>query len=288
VLVKLSELLSNAASSASAVGAFTAYNLETAVAVLDAAGRREAGVMLLVSEHAFRSRSGSALARTLTAVAAQAPVPCCVQLDHVTSLETIEAAFEAGIGAVMADGSRLSVKENAEFVGAAVRVAQRFGGGVEAELGRIEGDEEIASAAASGKLTEPLQAAAFLESTGASCLAVSIGNAHGRYVHPPQLDLERLERVHAATPVPLSLHGASGLPDEQVLTSVARGIRKVNVNTELRDRYFALLAQRLAEFSGGARVLALQEELIDALAAVVDAKLNLFAPPNAAHPIPAT
>lgn len=284
MLVKLGELLSNAASSGSAVGGFTAYNLETAVAVLDAAGRRQVGVMLLVSEQAFTSRSGPALACTLTAVAAHAPVPCCVQLDHVTSLATIETVFEAGLGAVMADGSKLSLEENAEFVAAAVRVADRFGGAVEAELGRIEGDEEIATAAAEGKLTEPLQAEAFLERTGASCLAVSIGNAHGRYAHPPQLDLERLERIQAATPVPLSLHGASGLPDEQVLASVARGIRKVNVNTELRDRYFALVAQRLPQLRGSARLLALQEELIDALAGVVDAKLNLFAPQNEAHP----
>jgi ketose-bisphosphate aldolase len=199
-----------------------------------------------------------------------------VQLDHVSDLPTIEAAFEHGIGAVMADGSLLSYEQNVQFVAAAARVAARFGAGVEAELGRIEGDEEVAAAAAAGKLTDPDQAAEFLARGGADCLAVSIGNAHGRYRRKPELDIDRLELVHRAVATPLSLHGASGLPDDQVTAAIVRGIRKVNVNTELRDRYFDVLAERLPELRDGARLLALQQELIAALSAVVDAKLALF------------
>jgi tagatose 1,6-diphosphate aldolase GatY/KbaY len=223
------------------------------------------------------------LARSLIAVGAQAPVPCCVQLDHVDDLDTMEAALGAGVGALMADGSKLPYDDNVELVGAAVRLAETFGAGVEAELGRIEGDEEVASAAAAGKLTEPAQADAFVSRTGAACLAVSIGNAHGRYERAPQLDLERLARIDAATDCSLSLHGASGLPDGQLTACVQRGIRKVNVNTELRDRYFDVLAERGPELREGARLLALQGVLIEALAAVVDAKLALFAAEDAAR-----
>jgi ketose-bisphosphate aldolase len=271
------ELLSQAESRERAIGGFTAYNLETAVAICDAATQHDVGVMLLISAQAFASRAGGSLARTLHGVAAQATVPCCVQIDHVAELGIMAAALEAGVGAVMADGSRLSYEHNVALVAEAVRLAERFGAGVEAELGRIEGDEEIARATADGKLTDPDQAEAFVSRTGAACLAVSIGNAHGRYARAPQLDLDRLAQIDEATDLPLSLHGASGLPDEQVRASVRRGIRKVNVNTELRDRYFDLLADRAPALRGGARLLALQEELIDALAAVVDSKLALFA-----------
>jgi tagatose 1,6-diphosphate aldolase GatY/KbaY len=276
MLVRFAELLSRAGSRGRAVGGFTAYNLETAVAVLEAAARQDVEVMLLISAQSFASRAGPALARTLVATAAESPAACCVQLDHVDSLEVIEAALEAGVGAVMADGSKLPYADNLGFVARAVTLATRFGGGVEAELGRIEGDEEIALAAADGKLTDPAQAESFVAQTGASCLAVSIGNAHGRYVRPPELDLDRLEQIRSATAVPLSLHGASGLPDPQVSASIRRGIRKVNVNTELRDRYFDVVADRLAATRPGARLLALQEDVIVALAGLVESKLALF------------
>ena len=277
MLATFAELLSDAESRGHAVGGFTAYNLETAVAVCDAAAAHEVGVMLLVSAQAFTSNAGPVLARTLCQVAAEAAVPCCVQIDHVADLGTMAAALDAGVGSVMADGSKLSYEENVELVADAVRLAARFGAGVEAELGRIEGDEEVALAAADGKLTDPGQAEAFVTSTGATCLAVSIGNAHGRYAHEPRLDLDRLARIGATVDQPLSLHGASGLPDAQVRATVQRGIRKVNVNTELRDRYFEVLADRSSELRDGARLLALQEELIAALAAVVESKLALFA-----------
>jgi fructose-bisphosphate aldolase class II len=284
VLVPFSELLAEAAARRCAIGAFTAYNLETAVAVSEAAAHRDECVMLLISEQAFASRAGPALAQMLCSVAAHTAVPCCVQIDHVTALRTMEDALEAGIGAIMADGSRLSFEENVDLVASAVGLAERFGGGVEAELGRIEGDEEVARAAADGKLTDPEAAESFIARTGADCLAVSIGNAHGHYARLPQLDLGRLEQIRAVTPVPLSLHGASGLSDDQVIATIARGISKVNVNTELRERFFAVVAERAGKLRDGARLLALQDELILALTEVAEAKMSLFA--AEAHPIP--
>ncbi len=276
MLVAFSELLADAQARQRAVGAFTAYNLETAVAVCDTAAARGVGVMLLISAQAFVSRAGHALVQTLRGVASDATVPCCLQLDHVSDLGTMQSALDAGVGAVMADGSKLSYEDNVELVAEAVRLASRFGAGVEAELGRIEGDEEIATAAAAGRLTDPDQAAAFLSFAAPACLAVSIGNAHGRYVIEPQLDLDLLARIEGAVDVPLSLHGASGIPDGLIRSTIRRGIRKVNVNTELRDRYFEVLAARAGGLRDGARLLALQEELIIALAAVVDSKLALF------------
>jgi ketose-bisphosphate aldolase len=243
---------------------------------MQAAERRDAPVMVLVSAAAFRSPFGPELVAAAVAAASRAPVPACVQLDHVSDLGAMRAALEHGCGAVMADGSRLPDAENAALVRAAAELAAEYGAGVEAELGRIEGDEEVARAARAGALTDPAQAAAFVAETGAACLAVSIGNVHGSYAAPPRLDWDRLDSIAAATDVPLSLHGASGVADDEVRRCVAAGIRKVNVNTELRQRYLAVLRDHVAEFHRGSRVLALSEAQTEFLSDVVAGKLEIL------------
>jgi len=276
VLVEFGSLLDEAGERDAAVGAFTVYNLEQAEAVLAAGAEAEVGVMLLISSQAFRSRLGPPLVAALRALGERASTPCCLQLDHETSLVQIDAALEAGVGAVMADGSRLPLEQNIQFVRRAVALAARHGAGVESELGRVAGDEEIAAAAARGALTDAAQAREFVQETGADCLAVSIGNVHGIYRRPPALDWKRLEAIRAAVPTALSLHGASGIPDSDVRCAIVGGVAKVNVNTELRARWFEILADRGVELADGSRLLALEEELIAAVQAVVASKLAGF------------
>jgi tagatose 1,6-diphosphate aldolase GatY/KbaY len=276
MLIPFRDLLDEARERGGAVGAFTVYNLEIADAVLRAARERDRGVVLLLSSQALRSPIGSTLVAAVHGAAARAPARCCLQLDHETDLSRIRAALDAGMGAVMADGSKLPLADNAAFVRAAAELAGRHGAGVEAELGHIAGDEEVAAAAARGALTDPHDARDLLAGTGAACLAVSIGNVHGRYREPPALDWQRLARIREVVTAPLSLHGASGLDDADVRRAVAAGIAKVNVNTELRDRYFETLAARTGELRRGARLLRLAEELSAAVADVVAAKLELL------------
>lgn len=277
MIVRFSEILTERRRRGTAAGAFTCYNLATAAGVVRAATARGAGVILLVGERSFRAEGGDFLVAALRAIAVRAPVPTAVQLDHVADLELIEAAFELGVGAVMADGSRLPLDENAAFVRRAVEIARRHGGEVEAELGHVAGDEDVAQLAAVGALTDPAEAAAFVERTGAACLAVSIGNVHGVYRRSPALDWARLEAIRERVGVPLSLHGASGLPGEDLRRAVERGIAKVNVNTELRERYLEVLADRLQWARDGARVLELELVLADAIAAAAGAKLDALA-----------
>lgn len=259
-----------------AVGAFTCYNLEIAAGVLRAAAQRRVGVILLVSAQAFRARDGDLLLAALVAMADRAPVLVCVQLDHASDLELFESAFALGAGAVMADGSKLPYDENVALVRAAVELGARFGGQVEAELGRVEGDEDVALAAEAGALTDPDEAAAFVSQTGVACLAVSIGNVHGIYRSPPRLDWQRLESVRECVGPPLSLHGASGLCDADVRRAVSLGIAKVNVNTELRHRYLEVTGERLPELLKGSRVLDLNAAQADGVEAVAAAKLDAF------------
>jgi tagatose 1,6-diphosphate aldolase GatY/KbaY len=287
MVVPLRELLRNARETRSAVGAFTCYTLETAIGVIEAAEAQQAPVILLVSESSFAQPSGELLMSALRSVAERAPVPAAVQLDHVDNLEMIERAFAAGACAVMADGSRLPFDGNLAFTRAAVELADAVDGDVEAELGRIEGDEDIAALADTGALTDPAEAAGFVAGTGVACLAVSIGNVHGRYARPPVLDWPRLSSVRAAVAVPLSLHGASGLPDSDIHRAVAEGITKVNVNTELRSRIFEVLVEDATRLQPDARLLELVRHLQDSVAEVAAAKLKLFRhqPETAPHTV---
>lgn len=272
--VSFGELLAERRARGAAAGAFTCYDVTTALGVVRAAETRGSPAILLVAEASFRSRSGRLLVPALVAVADQARVPMCVQLDHVSDDALIDAAFAAGIGAVMADGSALPLAANAAFAGG---VKRRAGpAGVEVELGHIAGGEDVATATEAGALTDPDEAVPFVTDTGCDCLAVSIGNVHGRYTSTPALDWPRLERIRDLVDVPLSLHGASGLPDENVRRAVSLGVAKVNVNAEIRERYLDRLAERLPGSLEGSRLLELESSVVDAVAVVVDEKLRLL------------
>ena len=276
MLADFRDLLAERRGVGAGLGAFTCYDLEAAAGVLAAAAEHGGGVVLLVSSAAFAAPGGGELVAALRAVAERSAAPACVQLDHVTDLALIERAFDAGAGAVMADGSRLALEENAALVAAAVAIAGRFGGAVEAELGHVSGDEDVATAAAAGRLTDPDVVAAFVARTGAACLAVSIGNAHGTYAQPPALDWPRLDAIRAATTVALSLHGASGLGEQPIRRAIRAGVTKVNVNTELREAYLAATAAALAGAQDGHRVLDLHQSQSAAVRAVAAAKLAQY------------
>lgn len=275
MLAPFARLLSDRAEG-QAIGAFTAYDLEGATAVLRAARAAGAGVIILVGMRSFTAPDGPLLLSALVAAAARADVAACVQLDHCDDLEVIAAALEAGAGAVMADASKRPYEDNVAFVAEAVALAARHGASVEAELGAITGDEDVARAVAAGALTDPDQAVDFIGRTRADCLAVSIGNVHGIYREPPRLDLDRLAEIHRRCPTPLSLHGASGIPDATVSDAIGRGIAKINVNTELRAAYLEATAVTIARTVDGSRLADLHDAQVSAVEAVVAAKLAAF------------
>lgn len=259
-----------------ATGAFTCYDLETAVAVLDAAAAAEAPVVLLIAPATLATASGESLLRSLVACADAAMSPALVQLDHADDLELMERALALGAGAVMADGSRQPLHANIELVTAAVELAGRYDAHVECELGHLAGDEDRARAVVAGALTDPADAAALIARSGASCLAVSIGNVHGHYATPPHLEFDRLQRIQRDVHVPLSLHGASGLDDDAVRHAIAGGIRKVNLNTELRDAYLTATSDALPRTLDDLDLASLHAAQRAAVREVVSRKLALF------------
>jgi len=278
MLAPFRELLDERRAARAAAGAFTCYDVTTALGVVRAAEQRDVPVILLVSEASFRAPESRLLVPALVAVAERSNVAVCVQVDHVSDPGLIESALAVGVGAVLADGSRLPTDENAALVRRAVEAAAP-GVGIEAELGHIQGGEDVAAAVAAGALTDPSEAAAFTKTTGADCLAVSIGNVHGTYASTPRLDWDRLERIREQVgDLPLSLHGASGLPPADVRRAVSLGICKVNVNTEIRRRYLSELSTRLPGVLPGLRLLDLETAVIAAVAEAAAEMIDLLGP----------
>ena len=274
-MTRFASVLADAAAHGRALGAFTCYDLLGFEAVVRAAHARAAPAIVLVGPASVAARGGERLLAAFRAAAGQARVPILVQLDHAADRELIERAAAAGVDAVMADGSRLPYEENLAFSTAVAQELRPLGIAVEAELGRVEGDEDLAARAAGGALTDPDEAEAFCSATGIDCLAVSIGNVHGHYAGTPTLDWERLERLRAAG-APLSLHGASGLADDDVRRAVSLGIAKVNVNTELRAAYFAALGSGVGARAAALDLRGLGEAVVAAVADTVAAKLALL------------
>jgi tagatose 1,6-diphosphate aldolase GatY/KbaY len=275
MLTSTLDLLHAANAGGYAIGGFNVYNLEGARAVVAAAEAERSPAMLQIHPSAL-AHGGSPLIALCMEAARAAGVPIMVHLDHSASPDAIRAALDAGAASVMADGSHLPYEENLAFTVAMAELAHARGAAVEAELGRLAGSEDgLTVPEYEAKLTDPDQAADFVARTGVDTLAVCIGNVHGHYRGAPQLDFARLERLRWTVPIPLVLHGASGVPAPMVRRAIELGVCKLNVNTEMRDAYLVALADVV---STGERpdLLELMSAATDAMQAVVAAKLRLF------------
>jgi tagatose 1,6-diphosphate aldolase GatY/KbaY len=275
MLVSTAKLLSAARLGGYAIGAFNVYNLEAVKAVVNAAEENSAPAILQLHPAALKF-GASELVATCLAATSQARVPMSVHLDHSTSEEDIQAALKSGMRSIMADGSHLDYDENVDFTRRMTELAQAYGGIVEAELGRLAGTEDGMSVAEyEARLTDPRNAADFVNATGVDALAVCIGNVHGHYRGDPKLDFERLRAIQETVNVPLVLHGASGLPDEMVRRAINLGITKLNVNTEVREAYLDTARQYFFT-SQRPELLGLMEATTEAMQAIVAAKIRLF------------
>src|SRR5918995_3607285 len=214
--------------------------------------------------------------RAFGAAAKASSVEVLVQLDHARDECLIERAAGCGVDAVMADGSKLPFEENLAFTRAVAGSMRPRGVGVEAELGRVEGHEDEAGETLSGAMTEPGEAEEFVKRSGVDCLAVAVGNVHGHYSGTPEIDWSRLEEVRGRISTPLSLHGASGLPEADLERAVSLGVAKFNVNTELRTAYFRRLGEDLGVKAATVNLKALGDGVVEAVQEVVEAKLSAF------------
>lgn len=235
-LVTSRQMLLDAQKRGYAVGAFNAENMEMIKAIIKAAEELKAPVMIQTTPSTVKYGTLDTYAAIAAAEAKKASVPVCLHLDHGSSFDLAVQAIKAGYTSVMIDGSHEAFEGNIEVSRRVVDAAKAVDIPVEAELGKVGGKEDDLEAEADTN-TDPQEAKEFVERTGVDSLAVAIGTAHGFYVGTPVLDKERLSRIREVVDIPLVLHGASGLSDEDVRDCVRRGICKVNFATELRVAY---------------------------------------------------
>ncbi|MCI9258213.1 class II fructose-bisphosphate aldolase [Oscillospiraceae bacterium 42-9] len=276
-LAKVKDILTHATENHYGVAAVNVFNYETVKWVAQAAERERVPVIIQLYpgfESYIALEHIAAIAKDL---AAQSPVPIAVHLDHSASYEIAVKGIKAGFPSVMVDGSALPYEENLALTAAVTRTAAVFGVDVEAELGHVGSGARLEDITDSGKYTSVAQAQEFVEKTGCGSLAVAVGNAHGEYIQAPSLDFGRIAALRKAAPVPLVLHGCSGIPHDQLRESVRLGMSKFNIATE----YFQACCQSVAgAMEAGAKggLPGLMEEAAQGAVDFVRGKMRLLNP----------
>ncbi len=231
-----------------AVPAFNIHNLETLQVVVEAAAEMKSPVILAGTPGTYSYGGVENIVGIVEALSKEHDIPLSLHLDHHEDFDDIKYKVDAGIRSAMIDGSHLPFEENVELVKKVVELCHKNDVSVEAELGRLGGAEDDLVVDEKDTLyTNPKQALEFVERTGIDSLAVAIGTAHGLYKSEPKLDFERLEEIRNIVSIPLVLHGASGLPDEDIQRAIGLGICKVNVATELKIAFSGALKEYFNE-----------------------------------------
>lgn len=214
------------------LAAFNVVLLDHAEAFVDAAENTGLPLVLQLSQNAVKYHGGRLrpLGRALIELAEASTVPVTVHLDHAESTDLCREAVELGFTSIMYDGSKLPDAQNRETTAEITAFAHEHGVSVEAELGEVGGKNGVHDPSAR---TNPEDAAKFVADTGVDLLAVAVGSSHAMATREAVLDNQLIAAIHELVPVPLVLHGSSGVPDEGMVAAIQAGMTKINVSTHL-------------------------------------------------------
>lgn len=279
--MNIGEVFTKAENEGYAIGAFNAGDLVMVRAIVQAAQALSSPVIIESSPGETQFLGPRNLVSLVENYREATCLPIFLNLDHSVSLTAIEEGLKSGYDLIHFDGSNLPLEENIAKTLDVIAWAHLQGVLVEAEIDKITGEsrphrEAVESFQAAGIYTDPEKAARFLEKAQADILAVFIGNVHGVYKNPIKLDLERLKLIREKISAFLSLHGGSGIPEEEIKKAIKIGkIVKINVSTELRVAYRQSLEKSLSE---GEEVASykIMEPVVEAVQKVVEEKIKLF------------
>lgn len=227
-LVNVKELLRKAKEGRYGVGAFNVGNMEMVLGVIKAAEKHSSPAIMQIAESRLKTSPLHVVGPMMVAAAKAASVPVAVQFDHGHSMELIRQALEIGFSSIMIDASSKPLEENIAIVKEVQKLAAGYGATVEAEVGQLAGDE--GEGEKERFYSDPEDVRRLYESTGVDAIALSFGNAHGLYKSKPCLEYSILQRA-SKVPVPLVLHGGSGISPDDFRKCVAEGISKINIAT---------------------------------------------------------
>ncbi|SDN41424.1 fructose-bisphosphate aldolase, class II [Fictibacillus solisalsi] len=249
-LVSMKEMLEKGKAEGYAVGQFNINNLEFTQAILKAAQEENSPVILGVSEGAARYMGGFKLVVSMVKALMEEykiTVPVAIHLDHGSSYQKCAEAIHAGFTSVMIDGSHFPLEENIELTKKVVELAHFHGVSVEAELGRIGGQEDdLVVDDAEAAYAIPSECDQLVRETGVDCFAPALGSVHGPYKGEPNLGFDRMKEVNELTGVPLVLHGGTGIPTHDIQKAISLGTAKINVNTENQIASFNAVKEFIA------------------------------------------
>ena len=234
-LVNMKPLLRDAMDNGYAVAAFNLVDYGTTKAMVAAAEELNAPVICQTSAKTIQYWSHKEIVSWVRTVAEDSPVPVVLHLDHCKDLAMIEACAKAGWTSIMIDASELPFEENLELSKRVREIAEKYGVGMEAELGQIMGvEDDMHVAEEDSILTDPEDARRFCDALDLSAFACAVGTAHGYYKGTPVVDFDRIKRINELTRTPMALHGGTGLSDETFAKAIERGAAKVNISTNLK------------------------------------------------------
>lgn len=234
-LVNMKPLLRDAMDRGYAVAAFNLVDYGTTKAMVAAAEELNAPVICQTSSKTIDYWSHREIVSWVRTVAEDSPVPVVLHLDHCKDLAMIEACAKAGWTSIMIDASEFPFEQNLEMSLRVREIAEKYGVGMEAELGQIMGvEDDMHVAEEDSVLTDPEDAKRFCDALDLSAFACAVGTAHGFYHGEPVVDFDRIKAINEATRTPMALHGGTGLSDETFAKAIARGSAKINISTNLK------------------------------------------------------
>ena len=233
-VVSMQEILAPAFKERYGVAAFNVFNDLSLEAVLAAAVEVRAPVIIQTSVKTVKSIGLDLLYAMWTELTRDISVPVTLHLDHCPERDVISACLAKGWNSVLFDASALPVAENKRQTIEVVAEARRYGAGVEGEIEGFQRVEDILGSDEASNRQSLEVALDFIRTTGVDCFAPAIGNAHGMYKSEPKLDAQRVSDIIAATPVPIALHGGTGMTEQQFRDLISRGCAKVNISTAVK------------------------------------------------------
>ena len=234
-LVNMKPLLRDAMDNGYAVAAFNLVDYGTTKGMVEAAESLGAPVICQTSAKTIAYWSHKEIVSWVRTAAEEASVPVVLHLDHCKDIEMIEECAKAGWTSIMIDASEYPFEENLEMSKRVRDIAEKYGVGMEAELGQIKGvEDDMVVAEEDSVLTDPEDAKRFCDALDLSAFACAVGTAHGFYKGEPDVDFDRIKAINEATGTPMALHGGTGLSDETFSKAIARGSAKVNISTNLK------------------------------------------------------
>ncbi len=229
-LVPMKDILLKAEEGKYGVGAFSVADMEMILGAVKAAEELDQPLILQIAQVRLPFSPLDKIGPMMLAAAKNAKVPVAVHFDHGLDIDVIREALELGFTSVMIDASKCPLDENIRLTSRVKKLAEGYGATVEAEVGQL-GVSEDGTGDSSKIHSDPMEVKRLYEETGADAIALSIGNQHGFYKAEPKLNFEILKEADELVPVPLVLHGGSGISDEDFRKCISLGITKINVAT---------------------------------------------------------